>query len=122
MGTISMQHFIYNSPFHDDWDSKFARSTGSYPFLNDVEAPEDARTPKVYPESGNVINKNPSPRSGGRSSFNRSFHSNDSVGRFSLIGRTSYLKVVNCREIVNARHAAVHQTEEKILVIFSRVL
>lgn len=57
MGTISMQHFIYNSPFHDDWDSKFARSTGSYLFLNDVEAPEDARTPKVYPESGNVIKK-----------------------------------------------------------------
>ena len=41
---------LFNSPFHDGWDSKFARSTGSYPFLNDVEVPEDARTPRVYPE------------------------------------------------------------------------
>jgi len=29
-----------------------------------------------------------------------------------------YLKIVDCGEIVNARHAAVHQTEKEVLVIF----
>lgn len=51
-------NILFNSPFRDGWDSKFALSTGSYPFLNDVEVPEDARTPKVYPETRiNVIKK-----------------------------------------------------------------